>query len=75
MEAYKAVITLHSPGFLLGGAKKHVSSAFELKEHAEAFGQQSVEVNKNRPGYENADIRYAVWLVNAVNPIKASEVL
>lgn len=74
-NAYEAVITLRSPGFLLGGTREHVSSAFELEEHAAAFGQQSAEVNKNRPGYADADISYRIVPVYSKNPIRASEVL
>ena len=58
---YKAVITLlHNDGWLLGGTRHHESSWFDSYEDAQAFGEQSVEVNKNRPGYADADIRFQV---------------
>lgn len=56
VSKYKAVITLMSPGWLLGGTKKHESSYFDKYEDAESFMRQSIEVNRGRPGYEQADI-------------------
>lgn len=57
---YKAIITLHSEGWMLGGTRKHESTPFESRQDAEDFAVQSVEVNQNRPGYKDADIRYAI---------------
>jgi hypothetical protein len=73
-NAYVAVIRLLSDGFLLGGTRRHESSPFELQSDALAFARQSVEVNKGRPGFENADIRYEIVGVIAENPIRASEI-
>lgn len=68
-NAYRAEISLWSDGFLLGGTKKHISSAFILKKDAESFAAQSVEVNRNRPGYEKADITSDVVACYDPNPI------
>ena len=57
---YKAVIDILSTGFLLGGIKRHESSWFDTYEDAKNFGIQSVEVNKGRFGFEDADIQYQV---------------
>lgn len=57
---YMAEIKLVSPGFLLGGTRCHVSSWFDSLDDAKSFAEQSVEVNKNRPGYADADIRFKI---------------
>lgn len=67
-NAYIAVIRILSDGFLLGGTRRHVSSPFALESDARAFALQSLEVNKTRPGFEQADIRteiVPVWVKNA----------
>jgi hypothetical protein len=68
-NAYFAVVTLRSEGFLLGATRRHMSSPFASEQAARNFALQSVEVNKARPGYENADIRWNVVGVYAKNPI------
>lgn len=73
-NAYVAVIRLLSDGFMLGGTRKHESSPFELESDARAFAVGCVEDNKNRPGFENADIRYEIVGVISNNPIRASEI-
>lgn len=70
-NAWRAEISLWSEGFLLGGTKKHVSSAFVRKTDAENFAQQSVQVNRDRPGYQNADITAEVVACYDLNPIPA----
>jgi len=56
---YKAVITLlHNNGWLLGGIREHHSSWFGTYEEAQAFAEQAVKVNRERPGYRDADIRF-----------------
>ena len=73
MKAYKAIITLHSKGYLLGATRRHESSPFACEADAQSFAQQSVEVNTNRPGYADAQITYQIVSVQSSNPIPASE--
>jgi hypothetical protein len=54
---YKAVIDILSPGYLLGGTKRHESSWFDSFDDAKSFMVQSIEVNKGRDGFADADIR------------------
>jgi hypothetical protein len=68
-NAFEATVSIWSDGLLLGGTKRHVSSAFESKEDAEAWAQQAVEVNRDRPGYKQALIDYAIEPVYSKNPI------
>ena len=69
-NAYVAVITLHnSDGSLLGGTRRHVSSPFATEQMAHDFARQGVEVNRNRPNYQTADIRWEIVGVYAKNPI------
>ena len=71
-NAYVAVITLESDGFLLGGTRKHESSPFALEYDAKAFAWQSKQVNLDRPGYQNAIITTKIVPVFSKNPIPAS---
>jgi hypothetical protein len=68
-NAYVAVIRILSDGFLLGGTRNHSSSPFASETDARNFALQSVEVNKARPGFENADIRSEIIGVWVKNPI------
>jgi hypothetical protein len=70
-NSFKAVVVLHSDGYLLGGAKYHESTPFVSREDATTWGQQSLEVNKGRPGYEAADISVEIMPVYHNNPIAA----
>lgn len=68
-NSYKAVITLKSEGFLLGGTRVHESSAFAEERDAIAFALQSREVNLDRPGYYQADIETKIVPVWSSRPI------
>ena len=61
-NAYIAALRLMpwSEGTLLGGGRTHQSTPFELEAHAQQWAKQAVEVNRNRAGFENADIRYEI---------------
>lgn len=72
-NSWRAEISLWSDGWLLGGTKRHVSSGFISKSDAESFAVQSVEVNRKRNGYENADITYDVVACYDSNPIPAAD--
>jgi hypothetical protein len=69
-NAFKAIVTLNTSGFLLGGIRKHVSSAFAEEQIALDFALQSVEVNKNRAGYHDANITFEIVPVYSKNPIR-----
>ena len=71
-NAYVAVITLESDGFLLGGTRKHESSPFASYDDAWQFGAQSRKVNIDRPGYAEAIINFRIVPVFSKNPIPAS---
>ena len=73
-NAYIAVIRILSDGLLLGGLRHHSSTPFELEDHARQWAIQAIEVNRNRPGFENADIRYEIVGTYANNPIRAEEI-
>ena len=73
-NAYKAVISLHSEGFLLGGSRMHASEPFESEADARAWAIQAVEVNKARSGYLGADIRLAIVPVRVRMAIPAGGV-
>jgi hypothetical protein len=72
-NSFKAVIVLHSEGFLLGGAKYHESHPFVSRQDAESWARQAVEVNKGRAGYETADISAEIMPVYHNNPIAPVE--
>lgn len=59
-QQFKAEIVLLTPGWLLGGTRRHVSSWFNLYDDARDFAIQSVEVNRDRPGYQDADIQFQI---------------
>ena len=68
-NAYKAVITLKSEGWMLGGTREYESSAFESRSDAQSFAEQSKQVNLDRPGYEDAIIDTKIVPVYSSNPI------
>lgn len=70
-NAWFAEISLWSGGWMLGGTRKYDSSPFVRKTDAINFAIQSVEVNKARPGYENAEITYEIMPCYSKNPIPA----
>lgn len=70
-NAYVAVITLESDGFLLGGTRRHESSPFAEERDAIAFAEQCRQVNQDRPGYADAKIDVRIVPVFAKNPIPA----
>jgi hypothetical protein len=70
-NAWKATIALESEGFLLGGGRIHESSAFFEWDSAKAFAAQSVQVNRDRPGYADAKITVQIVPVYSKNPIPA----
>jgi hypothetical protein len=55
-NSFRATIILKSEGFLLGGIRRHESSAFTNAEDARRWAEAATEINKARTGYENAVI-------------------
>lgn len=71
-NGYKAVVSLKSDGYMLGGARSHESSAFELESDAKTWADTCMEINRGvRP---MAELHYHVFPVLAKNPIKHSEI-
>lgn len=70
-NSFKAIITLESEGFLLGGTRVHESSPFKEQFSAQDFADQSVQVNKGRLGYTDAKINVSIVPVYSKNPIPA----
>jgi hypothetical protein len=68
-NAFVAVVTLQTDGFLLGGARSHRSAPFVSKRNAEAWALIVVETNQNRQGYQDAVITSEIIPVRAGNPI------
>jgi hypothetical protein len=70
-NSFRAVIELKTEGFMLGGTRKYISSAFALESDAQAFADQSVEVNRNRWGCAEAIFDVRIVPVYSRNPIQA----
>jgi hypothetical protein len=73
-NAHYAVLTLESPGFLLGGTRRHESSAFAAQSDAESWAVQAKEVNIARPGYADAKITMTIVSCYSRRPIPAQSI-
>lgn len=66
-NAWFAVITLHSEGFLLGGTRRHESVPFASEQMARDFADVCVETNK---GAGRTDVRLEIVGTYSDNPVR-----